>query len=52
MTRGRDSVNAIKNIYTNSHYKHRTNCEIVIDTSPHQMAKTRLVPSEDVPHGL
>lgn len=29
-----------------------TNYEIVIDTFPHQMAKTRLVPSEDVPHGL
>lgn len=29
-----------------------TNCEIVKDTSPNQMAKTRLVPSEDVPHGL
>lgn len=29
-----------------------TNYEVVIDISPHQMAKTRLVPSEDVPHGL
>lgn len=29
-----------------------TNREIVIDTSLHQMAKTRLVPSEDVPSDL
>lgn len=29
-----------------------TNYEVMIDTSPHQMAKTREVPSEDVPHGL
>lgn len=29
-----------------------TNREIVIDTPPHQMAKSRLVPSEDVPSDL
>lgn len=29
-----------------------TNREIVIDTTPHQMAKSRLVPSEDVPSDL